>query len=301
MKTTILERAKKIIDDRHFDAERQALAHKEQAYNDQKFKNLYLAYVNQMIENAKTGVDDNEKLSSLKQEFQNRLKELNIGSVEPIYNCKKCNDTGMNGSRYCDCLIDEVNKILKYESGFLELEDFESSNFQIFQNKDFIQKLYSKMQAWCHSNFDKTIICLAGQTGVGKTHLIKCMANELIKRHKLVLLTTSFAMHQDFVKSYSTRDANEKQNLISKYIDAEILFIDDLGSELRNPNVTLSYLYQVLNERRMNKRPTIITTNLTLSDINDYYDERISSRIADKNTSICVYIEDKDLRLQKNN
>ena len=153
------------------------------------------------------------------------------------------------------------------------------------------------MQKWCLSDFDKTIILLSGNTGVGKTHLTKCMANELIKRHKLVLLTTSFSMHQDFMKSYSTRDLEEKQQLLSRYLNAEILFIDDLGTELRNPNITISYLYQVLNERRINKRPTVITTNLNLNDIYDYYDERIFSRIADKTTSICVYIEGKDIRL----
>ena len=74
------------------------------------------------------------------------------------------------------------------------------------------------MQKLCNSNFDKSLVFLAGQTGVGNTHLIKCMANELIGRHKLVLLTSSFAMHQDFIKSYACRDAEEKQNIISKYI-----------------------------------------------------------------------------------
>ena len=128
---------------------------------------------------------------------------------------------------------------------------------------------------------------------------MKCMANELIKDHKIVLLTTSFAMHQDFVKSYASRDPEEKQDLLTKYIEADALFIDDLGTELRQPNITVSFLYQVLNERKMNGRPTIITTNLNLDEIMDYYDERIFSRIADKSSSICVFIQGEDLRLKK--
>ena len=155
------------------------------------------------------------------------------------------------------------------------------------------------MKKWCYSNFDKNLIYLAGQTGVGKTHLMKCMANELIKRHKLIYLTTSFAMHQDFIKSYTTRDLEAKNELINKYISPEVLFIDDLGTELRQRDVTINYLYQVINERKMHKRPTVITSNLTTSDIMEYYDERILSRIADKASSVCIYIDGEDLRLKK--
>ena len=299
MKAKILEKALRIISDRKYEATNKALFNKTEAFKDENFKSIYLRYVGKMIEDAKGNKVDNQNLENLKNQYKSRLKELNLGEVEPQYTCDKCDDTGFKEGKYCDCLIEEINKILKEESGFLNLEDFGKTSFEIFENKDFMTKLYGVMKKWCHSNFEKSIVCLSGQTGVGKTHLMKCMANELINKHKIVRLTTSFAMHQDFVKSYACREPEEKQELVSKYIDAEVLFIDDLGTELRQPNITVNYLYQVLNERKMNKRPTIITTNLNLDDIMDYYDERIFSRIADKSSSICVYIEGEDLRLKK--
>ncbi len=298
MNSNVIEKAKKIIDSRRFDAESEAINNKLEAMKDDNFKELYLSYVNAMIESARKGEKNSGSLKSLKALYEKRLKHLKISSIEPIYSCPKCNDRGVTSDGYCDCLIDEVNKILKEESGFLNLEEFEKTNFEIFGDKENMKKLYSIMQKWCHSQFEKSLVFLAGQTGVGKTHLIKCMANELIKLHKVVLLTSSFAMHQDFVKSYACRDAETKQNIISKYIDTEVLFIDDLGTELRQPNITVNYLYQILNERKMKRKPTIITTNLKLDDIMDYYDERIYSRIADKASSICVYIEGSDLRLK---
>ncbi len=298
MKSTIIEKAKKIIKNRRYKAENQALSNKTLAYNDDKFKSLYQEYVNKMIENAKVNKFDDE-VEKLKTALNKRLRSLDIGSIEPQYSCATCKDLGLTSDgKYCHCLIDEINKLLVQESGFIELEDFKDANLNLFSDESIMKKLYEKMQKWCNSKFEKTLICIAGQTGVGKTHLIRCMANELIKRHKLVLLTTSFAMHQDFVKSYACRDAIEKQNLITKYIDAEILFIDDLGTELRNKDVTINYLYQILNERKINRRPTIITTNLKMDEILSYYDERISSRIADKDNSICIYIEGEDLRLK---
>ena len=298
MRANIIEKAKSIIYNRKQNAERIAYYNKIEAMKDPSFKKLYSSYMDKMISDAKNGVEDEAGLLAIKKNCDDRLKELGIGSIETVYSCKKCHDTGILNDKYCDCLIDEVNKILKKESGFFNLESFDEANFDLFENKEFIKKLYDLARKWCHSNFDKYLVFLSGQTGVGKTHLIKCMANELINLHKVVFLTSSFAMHQDFVKSYSCRDPEEKQNILTKYLEAEVLFIDDLGTELRQPNITVNYLYQVLNERKLNKLPTIITTNLDIADINDYYDERIASRIADKSSSICLYINGEDLRLK---
>ena len=297
MNTLVIKKALAVIENRCQHAQHEAVNNKIEALKDKKFNELYLQYINQVIDDAKNQKDSAES-NKMKKNYEKRLKELHIGAIEPQFYCKICHDQGITENGYCECLIDVVNEILKQESGFSSLEDFENSNFELFKNKEEVEKLYRIMQKWCHSNFDKTIVYLAGQTGVGKTHLLKCMANELIKQHKFVLLTTSFAMHQDFVKSYACKDVLEKQNIIEKYLDADVLFIDDLGTELRQPNITVNYLYQILNERKMKKAPTIITSNLELSDIADYYDERISSRIIDRNTSICVYMKGDDLRLK---
>ncbi|MBO5022383.1 MAG: ATP-binding protein [Clostridia bacterium] len=299
MKASLIEKAKKIIEDRRYDAVSLAQSNKIEALKNEEFKKIYYAYLDSMQADAKEGKDSSRQTIMLEGEYLDWLKEHEVGEIMPQYSCKKCEDSGYVNGKYCDCLVTEINELLKKESGFLNLERFDDANFEIFEEKEKIKKLYSKMKEWCYSNFDKTLIFLAGQTGVGKTHLMKCMANELIGRQKLVLLTTSFAMNQDFLKSYSTRDLEEKNHLLDKYLTAEILFIDDLGTELRQRDITTQFLYQVLNERKMQKRPTVITSNLNLDDIMEYYDERISSRISDKETSISIYLKGKDLRLLK--
>lgn len=298
MKTTIIEQAKRVIDLRRYKAENDAINSKVKALKDEKFKTLYQTYVAKMIECAKENRELSATDNKLKTQYLARLKELKLPSIEPEYTCKKCGDTGYIDGKYCVCLTKEINQMLKKESGFDFLESFDNVNFDISENKEFMQKLYATMEKWCHSDFKKTLIYIAGDTGVGKTHLIKCMANELINLNHIVRFTTSFSMHQDFAKSYSTKDLDEKNNLLDKYLNTEILFIDDLGTELRQYNITINYLYQVLNERKVKRLPTIITSNLTLDDIKDYYDERISSRIIDKDTAINVFIHGKDLRLK---
>lgn len=298
MEQKLLEQAKRTIENRRYYAVTRAQDNKIKALANEEFKTLYHKYFDSMMSDARNGLDSSETTKALEKEYLTWLSTHNIGAIEPDYACKKCSDNGIIEGKYCDCLIEELNSLLKLESGFLNLEDFANANFDIFNGeKETMKKLYEKMKKWCYSNFDKNLIFLAGQTGVGKTHLMKCMANELIKRHKLVRLTTSFAMHQDFVKSYASRDLDQKQALLDKYLNAEILFIDDLGTELRQRDITVNYLYQILNERKMKKHPTIITSNLTLDDVMEYYDERILSRIADKSTSVCLYIKGDDVRL----
>lgn len=296
MNQKILENAKEIIKKRKISAENQALQNKIKAFENETFKKLYQKYISQMLEDTKNGKTGD--YSFYVNNINKMLKEKNIGSIEPVYACKKCNDTGIVNGKYCSCLIEVMNELLKQESGFNQLEDFEKAKFDIFDEPILMQKIYEKMKKWCLSDFNKSLIFISGDTGTGKTHLIKCMANELIKNNHLVCLTTSFAMNQDFMKSFSSKDIEKKQNLLSKYLNSEILVIDDLGTEIRLPNITNSYLYQILNERKMKKLPTLITTNLQLKDLQDYYDERISSRIIDKNTSICLQILGSDLRLK---
>ena len=113
MKSTIIEKAKRIIKYRHFDAENTALANKTKAFEDETFKSIYKLYVDKMIENARENLADDENLKQLKSKLQTRLKELNIGSIEPQYTCPLCNDTALNDEgKYCHCMIDEINKIL---------------------------------------------------------------------------------------------------------------------------------------------------------------------------------------------
>ena len=298
MKDKIYNEVFKKITARRMSAENIAYKNKTSAMNDQNFKDIYLKYIDKLINNSRQGILNDNQLVLLENQYKERLVELKLGNIEPDYTCKNCNDTGFAQGRYCNCFIEELNHSLIKESGFYSLEDFNTTSFELFDNSYLMKNLYQKMQKWCHSNFDKSLIFLSGQTGVGKTHLMKCMANELIKEHKIVLLTTSFAMHQDFVKSFACRDGEEKQQIIEKYIDTEVLFIDDLGTEPVLKNVTKEYLYNLINVRQVKGKPTFITSNLSLENILDRYDERIFSRLGNKNLSINIVLNSQDKRLK---
>ena len=72
--------------------------------------------------------------------------------------------------------------------------------------------------------------------------------------------------------------------------------IDDLGTELTNSFVS-SQLFCCINERIMNKKSTIISTNLTLADFMEAYSERTFSRVTSNYTMLKLV--GNDIRIQK--
>ena len=63
-----------------------------------------------------------------------------------------------------------------------------------------------------------------------------------------------------------------------RYAEAELLIIDDLGTEVTN-QFTLSCLYDLLNGRINRRKCTFINTNLAFRDLEARYNERITSRL----------------------
>ena len=63
-------------------------------------------------------------------------------------------------------------------------------------------------------------------------------------------------------------------------------------------NFSNSHLFTFLNERNLRKKPTIISTNLSLSELKDRYSERIFSRLTNQFTF--RKLSGSDIRVLKN-
>ena len=141
---------------------------------------------------------------------------------------------------------------------------------------------------------------ICGATGIGKTYLLECMTNELISNNKYAIMTTAFNLNQNFLK-YHTTFNESKIEYLEPYLDCDVLLIDDLGTEPLLNNVTLDYLYLVINQRNIENKAIVISTNLDIEELMQRYGERITSRLINKQTSISFKIKDNDLRLKKCN
>ncbi len=290
MKQDTVRKALNVIMERKRKAEQEYEEKIAPLYFNEQFAETEKKYKRLMIENARKEsygekVDRKEEL-----QLKAKLDELKH-NIKAKHSCSICEDEGFINGEMCICLKKEVSNILLKESGFEKLESFEKS----LQTSGDIAPVYRLMQKWCASDFKKNLLYIAGPTGVGKTHLIRCMANALIERGMMVKISTAYQINQDFKDFSKTFD----DDLLKKYTDVEALFIDDLGAEPQYRNVTREFFYLLINERKTKKIPTIITSNLDMGDLRDRYDERIYSRIADRETSITIYLDGEDKRIKK--
>ncbi len=296
MNREIVEKAENIIKNRKKKNEEPLLFLLEKFSRDEKFNELKRKYQQEMIENAKKEAYGEKTNLTLQNKLKNEIDAYFLGhnaKNQVDYSCKNCQDNGYVNGKMCECLKKEISKVLFEESNFGSLVNFADAEKS---SNGILKTLYQKMKEWCHSDFKKNIIFLSGEVGTGKTYLTRAMANELINQGKIVKLVTAFQMSRDF-KEYRS---SYNESILEKYLNCEFLFIDDLGTEVIYKNSTIEFLYQVLNERQMRKLCTIITSNLDLAEIRDRYDERIFSRIANRETSISINLKTKDLRLKKN-
>jgi DNA replication protein DnaC len=118
--------------------------------------------------------------------------------------------------------------------------------------------------------------------GSGKTRIAAGIANELMKRYT-VKFAVSLTILQE-IKNTWRRDTECSENqLLDALYTTEILVIDDFGVE-RPADWINDKMYQIINERYINRKVTIFTSNDPLETLQ--YDDRITNRIKERTYQI---------------
>lgn len=254
--------------------------------------NLKQAQVDYVM-NGKLDADKQriQKYRTIQKQLLDKYK-VNQGRLVPQFACQKCADTGYVDGAMCDCLKQEVRKLLVADA------DVKHPNCT-FANSTETEKhnkaVYKKAQSLCQKDASTNVL-LAGATGTGKTYLLSACANECLANDKSVLFVTAYSLNETFLECHLA-PLQTKQLVMENLLDVDALFVDDLGTEKIYNNVTAEYLFVVINERIARGKQTFISTNLTLADIRDRYDERIFSRLVDKNVTFVAQLIGEDKRI----
>jgi len=267
---------------------------------DPEFDNLYSNLTQKNITYLRKRLY--EDCENLKQEIDDLTKKIDGYMIKnnldksllyPKFDCKICNDTGVNDGKICKCLQKELNRKISITTSSQNVfKSFENSNDEILTEED--KKVYTLIKSWCEKfpQVTKINVNIMGGSGSGKTFLMECVANELMKKSVAVTYKTAFEFNE-LARMYHIGKSYDFSDLMN----AEVLFIDDLGTEPVLKNITKEYLYNLINTRQNKNLPTFITTNLSLENILSRYDERIFSRLANKNLTLNLCLSSKDKRI----
>jgi DNA replication protein DnaC len=135
-----------------------------------------------------------------------------------------------------------------------------------------------------------------GNVGAGKTHAAIVLANELMEREMVEVLFLNMPEAITRVKNtFDTEVKSEDSRLFERMKEMELLVLDDMGVE-KYSDWMADQLYQIIDHRWKNRKPMIITSNLSLEDLAKSYKPQIASRIM----GCCkpIRFTDKDRRYQ---
>ena len=135
-------------------------------------------------------------------------------------------------------------------------------------------------------------LLLWGGVGTGKSYMAGCIANELLEQEVSVLMTNFATILNDLNSHYT--DRNE---YIQSLCRNRLLIIDDFGME-RGTDYGLEQVYNVIDARYRSNKPLIITTNLTLNEMQN--ETNIArKRIYDRVLAMCMPMQIQGTHMRK--
>lgn len=261
-----------------------------------------------------------DELATLKEKKLKLLKKVgkSLEDISPHFECNNCQDTGYiktsSGSVLCPCIKQRLYNIQYNNSNIYDLQNQNFKKFRLdyYSDTPDLQKYGSdvsprenitKIKNICNNfienfdNPDESNLLFCGNSGLGKTFLSSCIANEIIQKGKTVLYQTAPIMLDNIIDYKFGKTDN---NILKTISTVDLLIIDDLGTETKN-NLKLTELFNIINSRLLNQNnkitKTIISTNLSLQYLYRTYEERILSRIIG-NYKAC-YFYGEDIRIKK--
>jgi len=187
----------------------------------------------------------------------------------------------------------ELKKRLRAASGLKPgAKTFDLAVFKDAATKTEYKKIYDTLDKYVAAFPTPKNLVFIGAAGTGKTHAAQVLGSKLLDRGFSVFYITAFALIQRFKDYIFNFEADALDNIFG----CDLLVIDDLGTEPKIKNISEEYLLNVINERMANDTPFAITTNLSPDDILARYDQRLTSRILAKQSSVVFRFKGKDLR-----
>ena len=252
------------------------------------------------------------KLNNLSlQEERRVLAQLNFeeGFLDESPICPLCGGEGYVGTQMCECLQELCRQEQKKELTLLTGGQEHFGQFRLDYYPDRIdpnlgmnirtvmEKTYETCRRYAATFGNKSVnLLFSGETGLGKTFLSACIARAVAENGHSVVYETAGHLFSALERA-KFGGSEEERRSVEKYTDCDLLIVDDLGTEMPGQFVTSS-LYNLINDRILSGKATVISTNLNTEDLSKRYSPQIASRL--RGNYVRVPFLGDDIRMKKN-
>ena len=263
------------------------------------------------------GADGREIMEQAKQKnlsLQQERADLIAAHFEEGYLdespiCSRCGGTGYVGSQMCECLAELCRQEQKKELTLLSggKETFQQFRLDYYPDQ-YDPKFGASPRAIMERNFQNCRryattftpnsgnLLFVGGTGLGKTFLSACIARAVADRGSSVVYETASRLFSKLEQAKFS-GSEEARKEAAKFMECDLLILDDLGTEMPGQFVTAA-LYSLVNDRLQEGKPMVISTNLNVDELARRYSPQIASRLHG-NFARLIFVGD-DIRVMKN-
>lgn len=261
--------------------------------------------------NLQAELDQAKQQNLSLQAERNRLARLHFedGFLDEAPICSLCGGEGYVGTQMCECLQELCRQEQKKE---LILLTGGQESFSQFRLDYYPDRIDSTLGVNIRSVMEKTFemcrryattfgnksgnLLFSGDTGLGKTFLSACIARAVAENGHSVVYETAGHLFAALERA-KFGGSEEERRSVEKYTACDLLIVDDLGTEMPGQFVTSS-LYNLVNDRILSGKATIISTNLNTEDLSKRYSPQIASRL--RGNYVRVPFLGDDIRMKKN-
>jgi len=238
-------------------------------------------------------------LRRLMQQRAEYLHEHGISEQfsQPEWDCPLCEDTGVVGGKPCIC---EQRRWLerRFQGAHLpsRLREQTFTAFSLdwyapdrrtplgLNEREIAQQALLASQAFVARVMEDVTsasgLFITGGSGLGKTFLCSAICHALTENGVVSLYTTYADLLANIKAGFDASSATGQGSLIETARRVPVLILDDLGAEYAT-DFAISCLFDIVNHRRNERLPMVISSNLTLSETAARYGERIRSRLGE--------------------
>lgn len=216
-------------------------------------------------------------------------------ALEPKFTCPLCQDTGVAQGKTCQCVRREMQRLRREEieaMSSLSVTRFDTMKLDYYPNtrdpqtgrsvRQYMAELLADLQDYAAAfDLDSENLMFTGNAGLGKTHAALAVAGAALEKgYDVIYISSPDFFSRVETLHFGSDPAGEKDALLETVTGADLLILDDLGTEF-NSSFVISTLYSLLNDRLGRRRPTILTTNITDGALLEkLYTEKVASRIS---------------------